>query len=81
MTDFKIEMATRLLAAFAVAIMVYSLLSPVLNIYAIFSSYGFFNCASTADWSCSIVSSLMAFVLPVLAMFICVWGIFEVFWK
>jgi len=81
MVDFKNEMGTRFIAAFAVAIMVYSLISPVLNIYALVASLGFFNCASSADWGCSITLSLMVFVLPVLAMFMCVWAIFEVFWK
>ena len=48
---------------------------------ALVASFGFFNCASSLDWGCSITLSLMVFVLPVLAMFVCVWAIFEVFWK
>lgn len=78
MVDFKTDLYARLLVAFVLAVLTYTILTPIITIYGRITVL--FTC-DTSNFACAIVQPFLTIVIPIIALFLCVWAIFEVFYK
>lgn len=68
----------KVIVAFAIAVLVYVLMNPAIIIYSTIMS-SVIIC--TSGWACPVITAFMTIILPILALFFAVFGIFEVFIK
>jgi len=78
MVDFKTRLGISLIVALAIAIMIYALLNPIVVWYLTYVP-GFFTCS--ANTTCDIIAAFIGYGAPILALFLCVASVFEVFLK
>jgi len=77
MVDFKTRIGASLGVALLTAILVYALLNPLVVWYLELVP-GLISCSST-DTTCLIVSPIIGYGVPLIALFLCVWSVFEAF--
>jgi hypothetical protein len=78
--DFKYRIGVSLLVAFVTAILIYTLLNPFVIWYIEFvPGLPFFNSCTGNDVICGASIALFAYGLPIIALFLGIASIFEVF--
>jgi len=77
MVDFKTRIGASLGIALLTAILIYALLNPLVVWYLEIVP-GMISCGVT-DTTCLIVVPMFAYGVPIIALFLCVWSVFEAF--
>lgn len=75
----KYATGSKLAVAFVIAVIIYYLFSVVFGFYVSYIPTSF-SCGPNSG-GCLIVQPLLFIVVPIIALFLCVWSIFEVFLK
>ncbi len=75
--DFKTRIGMSLGVALLTAILIYALLNPLVVWYLELVP-GLITCSAT-DTTCLIVAPFVAYGVPIIALFLCVASVFEVF--
>jgi len=78
MFDFKTRIGVSLGVALLTAILIYALLNPLVVWYLDLVP-GLVSCATTTNTMCVIVVPFFAYGVPIIALFLCVASVFEVF--
>jgi len=79
MVDFKTRLGISLIVALVIAILVFAFLNPVVVWYLNFVPGMLTNTGGNVFYG--IVAALVGYGLPIIALFLCVASIFEVFLK
>jgi hypothetical protein len=79
MTDFKFKLGASLLIALVLAVLTIGLLNPIVIWYLNFVPQ-IFSCGSAGVF-CEVSDSILIFAIPVIAIFLGVFGVLEVFLK
>ena len=77
MYDLKTWMSAKFLAAMAIAILIYGVLSPIVSWYLSYTPT-LITC-SAADTFCNTSNAIISYVIPIGILFVCVISMFEVF--
>ena len=78
MFDFKTRIGMSLGVALLTAILIYALLNPLVVWYLDLVP-GLVSCATTTNTMCVIVVPFVEYGIPIIALFLCVASVFEVF--